>query len=44
MIIIVIWEFYSLYDYFDQDICKNPRMFIDGVSRFDINQGQLGKQ
>ena len=23
-------------------MCENPRLFVDGASRFDIKQGELG--
>jgi calpain, invertebrate len=25
-----------------KDFCKNPKFFVDGFSRFDVKQGQLG--
>ena len=26
-----------------QDLCKDPRMFVDGFGRFDVAQGDLGE-
>ena len=26
-----------------QEISKNPKFFVGGVSRFDVRQGKLGK-
>lgn len=27
---------------FLQDICENPRLFVDGISSHDLHQGQVG--
>lgn len=27
-----------------QEIASNPQLFIEGASRFDVQQGELGKQ